>query len=60
MNQASIFEKLVLQKSFGGITPLMKAAESNNDECVQFLLKNGADIDAVDNFDRIARNYADR
>ena len=63
-NQAKFFEimprKLVLQRSFGGITPLMKAAEANNYECVQFLLNMGADINMIDNFDRKARNYADR
>ena len=60
-NQACIFElakvRIVSKQSFGGITPLMTAAKSNNVNCVAYLLSIGAKIDAVDNCGRRASNY---
>ncbi len=58
-NQACIFElakvRIVSKQSFGGITPLMTAAKSNNVDCVAYLLSIGAKNDAVDNCGRQAR-----
>ena len=46
------------QKTKGGVTPLMKAAEASSWDCVAFLLQKGADPGATDNFGRTAHQYA--
>ena len=52
------FLKLVNKKSLGGLTPLHIASYRRNTRCVEFLLKNGADVNIKDSTGKIALIYA--
>lgn len=49
---------MVREKTKGGVTPLMKAAEASSLDVTAYLLSLGADPCAVDNNNRTALDYA--
>ena len=57
MNAPSLID-LVNAKTTGGVTPLMKAAESGNIASVEYILSIGGNPRIVDNRGRMAYDYA--
>ena len=51
-------QALVLRKTIGGATALMKAAEANDIASVEYLVKVGSNVHEVDNMKRTARECA--